>query len=149
MQRQVQNWGGGVTVTRVGPKGATSVFSAPNGRRCTKPGCHGELEPSVDRRGASVSECAKCGEMYPIGGGSALSGSVTPARPCSVKKCPGRLDTTGQCSCCAKRDRFLEQHLPKRFCGICEGEIKGAKKFCGACAPINTKVNAAKKKAAA
>lgn len=128
------------------------VGGAPHSLRyCTKPRCGGSLEPSTSQ-GRSIDECKKCGSVYPVGGGSVTpmpaAGNLRLAEKCPVKDCPGNLDDRRQCACCARRNAFLEQNLPKRKCGICEGPIVGRQlRFCKACGPVATKVNVAKVKA--
>lgn len=137
--------GGGTVMPATAQRGPRPL--APDNKRCTREKCGGELRPDIDRNGQSVDSCAKCGTIHRPGIGATNGVSAGGGRPCSVKKCPGRLNSVGVCSCCEQRERFLEQHLPKRHCGICGGAIKTRGKFCGACAPINTKVNQAKAKA--
>lgn len=116
---------------------ATSQRAILGGRRCE---CGGRIEPTTNGNGAVVDQCSRCGAKP--GQGRAVA--VTPGRPrtnCSVKGCPGQLDAAGACSCCAKRERWVAEHLPKRKCEICDGEILGrSRKYCDACKPIAAKV---------
>lgn len=133
-----------VPKSQPGPAAATTAFGS--GKRCTRVGCNGALEPSSDRNGASINECTKCGQIYRPGIAASASG-----QPCKVKGCPGHVDGSGACSCCARRQAFLEKNLPKRICAICTGEItgKGGRKHCEACRPVAQKVAVAKHKVAA
>lgn len=144
-QRNKMRGGGGVTRASAPP-------TTPTRRTCTKEGCGGELGPSVDRHGASVDECEKCGAIYRR---SFVGGVPTPPTPrvagsgaphqCTVSGCPGLVPAGGSCECCAKRQAFVDANLPKRRCGICGGVTEGrGRKYCKACKPIAQKVQIAK-----
>lgn len=108
---------------------------------------------AATRDGRDIDECPKCGYVHtPSGARPVVSPTAavpgTAGRPCKVTKCPGRLDTSGRCVCCERRQAFREANTPKTTCGICKGEFiqRGASKFeyCVPCRPVAAR---AKKKA--
>lgn len=132
--------------------------STPADKKCNRAGCQGRIEPSSDRNGTSVNECAKCGTMYstaiatstPTPVPTSSGAHAAPPRQgsaCKVKGCPGIVGSGG-CPCCAKREAFLEEHTPKTKCAICGGDFAARKNLehCKPCRPIAARVEKAKEK---
>ena len=120
------------------PPGSQRAVAAP--RICA---CGGRIEPATNGNGAVVDQCSRCGAKP--GQGRALTSVMNAASPargsagakCTVKGCPGQLNESGTCLCCRKREQWASEHMPKRRCGICEGEIGGRSlKYCEACKPV-------------
>ena len=115
--------------------------------------CGGQYEPDTDGMGNVVDVCGRCGA--PPGKGHPLAthlnrsiqqqwGTTMPlvtasntGKPCPVNGCPGTIEATGLCPCCAKRQKFAEAHAPKATCPICGGPFrkKGRARTCKACLP--------------
>lgn len=137
---------------------------------CPDTRCGGRVEPITNGNGSLVDRCVKCSRTPqgvrtalgieraksstpPASAAAAAAAPIpgSPGRACTVKGCPGRLDAAGVCSCCTKRQAFLESKIPKKHCEICEGSITGGgnRRFCDPCKPIATKVKIATAKAGA
>jgi hypothetical protein len=107
--------------------------------RC--PHCNGTLR--AVGRGIACATCGREPSAAVAGGATAVAPSqLAPSRPCGVNGCPGLVRGSAPCECCARRAAYLEQHLPKRFCGICGGKLegRGAIKYCKACKPVAARI---------
>ena len=115
------------------------------------PHCNGPVELlGKGRGGTTIQRCRACGRepseivRQPANGASANGGGKR--GPCPVDGCPGTLDDSGRCACCARRAAYLEQNMPKRKCAICDGPITGhgGRKLCKPCKAVASRVNVAK-----
>lgn len=120
------------------------------------PHCGGRIEPKSNGNGAVRDVCTSCGRTpdaapAPAAAARAPRFDVAAGSACRVKECPGTLDGSGHCACCAKREAFRAEHYPIRDCEICGGPVRARfnnTKYCKACKPIAYAVNQRAKKAA-
>jgi hypothetical protein len=135
------------THTKLGEGGVASASPV----RC--PHCGGSVEVlGRGRAGATIQRCRACGRepsapigtpavhAPPIGAAPTRTFSdVAPGsapRPCRNDGCPGTLDGTGRCACCARRDAWVAANRPVRNRKLCDGAIAATRKnreYCGAC----------------
>jgi hypothetical protein len=112
------------------------------------PHCGGRVEPKSNGNGSVADRCTSCGRSpdAALAAARAPRFDVATGSKCRVKDCPGTLDGSGQCPCCARREAWAAENIPKRQCQICEGEIsgRGARKYCEACKPIAQRASIAK-----
>lgn len=111
------------------------------GGKC--PHCNGKLESVATPGRVPFHRCTTCGRDDR----SAASLAPKPGTRCTaVDGCPGVLDARSECPCCLKRAAWVEAHVQKRYCKICNGAIsgRGGRTLCEACRPVSQKASVAK-----
>jgi hypothetical protein len=93
------------------------------------PHCGGRVEPKSNGNGAVRDVCTSCGRSpdappAPAAAARAPRFEVAAGSACRVKDCPGTLDGSGHCACCAKRDAWAAEHMPMRACEVCGGMMR-------------------------
>jgi hypothetical protein len=127
------------------PKQPPTPRVEPTARPSLRCYCGLTLRPDTDGNGKLIDICPVHGRNItrpvPTPTDESSTDMKEPTK-CTVEGCPGTRDGSGNCACCAKRAEWAREHLPKKKCEICQGEIEsGRRKLCPPCGVLKNRVS--------